>query len=426
MRLLLIISFFFLTIVMLNAQDIKDTRSIVEGDDINEEPKGKIALLIGNADYSGKNSLCRSKKNCPPVNDVEDLGKELRKLNFKTIVKTNLGRKEMIKALDEFHEEIESGNYDLALFHFSGHGSQVEGVNYLYPIDGKPQIASDAADELISINRVVGRLDNPNVTKRVIILDACRNNPFTKAWNRSSLKGGLAEMELPENTLFAMAAAPGKVAANISLSGRHGLFTETILQHIGTRDLSIGNLFGNVSAQVSEIADSLGLDQKPHRAATGKVFYLNSDMDWKPEWKKRIMQDTTITLEIGGLSASVGVGGTLLIAGLIKMKKAKDQYAIYETNRNPEDNVYVNYEKTTSRSKRGNFYDAIDKSNKQGSTLSILGGAVALGGGFYFVNKIMEKKRRRKGKKGTVSFLPEIQGIDNQSLGLKMVYNFKG
>lgn len=419
---LTILSVIFIT-YNLTAQ--QKERKFGEGESI-EEAKGKIALLIGNAKYEGKNTLCLDRRNCPPENDVEGLEEELKKLNFKTIVKKNLDRKGMEKALDEFHEEIESGNYDLALFHFSGHGSQVKGVNYLYPIGGKPKIANDAADELISINKVVGRLDNPNISKRVIILDACRNNPFEKAWSRSTEQTGLADMKLPENTLLAMAAAPGEVAANISLSGKYGLFTEVILQHIGTLDLSIGDVFGRVSTQVIKTADSLGVKQEPHRAATGDVFYLNSDINWVPPHilPSSINPDTSITLEIGGLSASIGIGGTLLIAGLIKMKKAKDQYQIYETTRNPDNVVYEDNEGTTSRSKRGNFYDTIDKDHKQGSTLSILGGAIAAGGGFYFINKIMEKKRRMKGKKGTLSFQPEIQGIESQSLGVKMVYNF--
>lgn len=396
-------------------------RGIIDGETI-EESKGKIALLIGNAKYEGKNTLCLDRKNCPPENDVDALGEELRTLTFKTIVKKNLDRKGMEEALDEFHEEIESGNYDLALFHFSGHGSQVKGVNYLYPIGGKPKIANDAADELISINKVVGRLDNPNISKRVIILDACRNNPFEKAWSRSSAQAGLADVELPDNTYLAMAAAPGQVAANISVSGKYGLFTEVILQHIGTRDMSVADVFGRVSKQVSSTADGLGVVQKPHRAATGDIIYLNSDINWNPRdnTPNNTSMDTTIILELGGIATSVGLGGGLLISGLSKMSKAKDKYNnTYTQIRDPNNNAYSEF-----NGDRTAYYEAIDKDHKQGSTLAIIGSVVAIGGGLYFVNRFLEKRKRRVGNKTSFIFLPEVQETVTTSIGLKMVYNF--
>jgi len=217
-------------------------------------PGKPIALIIGNANYPGVNTLCFPDGNCPPKNDAEDMEKALIALGFEVIRKTNLRFREMNDVIDDFGKKVRDGNYSVALVYFSGHGSEVKGKNYLYPIDATPKSASDTEFECINVNKVLGKLIDKKIETRILLLDACRDNPFEKAWNRSGTGSGLGYIDAADNTFIGFATKPNTTASNISTNGRNGLYTEAILKHIRTPNLTIDQVFTKVAKSVDTIS----------------------------------------------------------------------------------------------------------------------------------------------------------------------------
>jgi len=215
----------------------------------------RIALIIGNANYPGMNSLCFNNGICPPVNDAHDMEKALKGLGFEVIQKTDLDLKNMEGTIDDFGVKLRTGKYSAALVHFSGHGSEVGGQNYLYPLDASPKSESDTRYECVNVNKILGKLDVDQVETRILLLDACRNNPFEKAWNRSSSEKGLGYINAPDNTFIGFATKPNTTASNLSANGRNGLYTEAILKHIKNPNLTIDELFTKVAQTVKQTAE---------------------------------------------------------------------------------------------------------------------------------------------------------------------------
>ncbi len=217
----------------------------------------KLALIIGNANYPGINTLCFRDGTCPPVNDADDLDAALKSLGFEVLKYTDLSKGGMEKALDEFGTKLRSGDYVVALAHFSGHGSEVKGTNYIYPVDASPLHIADVSSECIDVNAILGKMDTPGLDARIVLLDACRSNPYEKAWSRyrDQYISGLGYMTTPSNTFVGFAARPGAPASNLSYNGRNGLYTEAILKHIKTPNLSINDIFTMVGNTVVDISN---------------------------------------------------------------------------------------------------------------------------------------------------------------------------
>lgn len=217
----------------------------------------RIALVIGNGKYPG----------APlgnPVNDAHDMAGALRRLGFEVIEKNDVSQREMNRAITQFGEKLNAEA--IALFFYAGHGMQVRGKNYLVPIDA--QIASEASvrSETVDVDAVLEQLGSSPLN--VVILDACRNNPFERRFRGAA--GGLAQMDAPKGTLIAYATAPGKVASDGE--GRNGLYTQELLKLIQAPGLPIEAVFKRVRANVAKIT---GDQQVPWEASslTGDFYF---------------------------------------------------------------------------------------------------------------------------------------------------------
>ena len=177
----------------------------------------RIALVIGNAAY--KEGPLRN-----PVNDARDMGTALRSLGFAVIERENSGLAEMEAAVNEFWGKLRKGG--VGLFYYAGHGLQVNGRNYLVPVDAKLQVEQDAKYKCMDAGLVLGRMENAGNKLNIVILDACRNNPFARSWRSAS--EGLARMDAPKGSIIAYATAPDSVAADGE--GKNGLYTEKLLR----------------------------------------------------------------------------------------------------------------------------------------------------------------------------------------------------
>jgi uncharacterized caspase-like protein len=200
---------------------------------------GRVALVIGNGNYP--NGYLKN-----PVNDANDLSEELGRLGFYVIKKTNVTHQEMDGALLEFREKIKLGA--VALFYFAGHGMQVNGINYLIPIGDPPHAEYQIKHKSVSANMVQEAMESTKSKLNIIILDACRDNPFEKF--RSSSRKGLAMMNTVKGMLIMYATDAGSVASD-NQQGRNGLFTEKLLETLKILGLSIEKVFKEIGKKVT-------------------------------------------------------------------------------------------------------------------------------------------------------------------------------
>ncbi|MEG0836215.1 MAG: caspase family protein [Christensenellaceae bacterium] len=203
------------------------------------------ALIIGISKYPDGAAL----KN--PSNDAEDISKAMTDLGFTVIQKIDCTAEEIDRAVTSFRDNLNSN--DIGLFYFAGHGMQVKGENYLNAIDTNFDNEISAKHSSYPLSQIIEVMDACSNKTNLIILDACRNNPFIRAWNRTSDQRGLASVYTPKGTLIGFATSPGEVAADGK--NRNGSYTEALLKHINTLDIPIEDLFKRVRNTLSVITN---------------------------------------------------------------------------------------------------------------------------------------------------------------------------
>jgi uncharacterized caspase-like protein len=197
----------------------------------------RVALVIGNAAY----------KDQPldnPVNDATDVAGALREAGFRVILKRDIDSRAMRQAVREFAAELRRA--DVGLFYFAGHGVQIAGSNYLLPVAADIRSEADAEDLSLSVDYVLRTMEESNTGVRIVILDACRNNPFPRSF-RSSARG-LAPVNATTGSLVAFATAPGSLAADGS--GRNGIYSKHLLASLAESDSEILRVFQRTRAAV--------------------------------------------------------------------------------------------------------------------------------------------------------------------------------
>ena len=150
----------------------------------------------------------------------------------------------MDEAVKEFIQKIQNG--DVALFYFSGHGAQVKGENYLLPVGGSIESESDVYYDAVSVGRILAKLEESRNKINIVILDACRNNPF-KGFR--SMSKGLSPMDAPVGTFIAYATAPGSVAADGT--DRNSPYAKYLMQALKSKGVPIEQVFKQVLREVT-------------------------------------------------------------------------------------------------------------------------------------------------------------------------------
>jgi hypothetical protein len=205
----------------------------------------RIALVMGNGNY--KESPLRN-----PVNDARAMATALQGLGFEVIKRENAGQRDMNQAITEFSNKLlVSGG--VGLFYYAGHGMQVKGRNYLLPVDAEIKSEIAVRNEAIDVDQILEGMASANNPLNVVILDACRNNPFERRFRGAA--GGLAQIDAPKGALIAYATAPGKVAADGD--GANGLYTAEVLRAISEPNLRIEEVFKRVRSRVSAATNDL-------------------------------------------------------------------------------------------------------------------------------------------------------------------------
>ena len=195
----------------------------------------RTALVIGNSEYE-----VGSLRN--PANDAQDMAGSLVKLGFDVTLKLNAGQEHMEQAISDFGRQLYQGG--VGLFYYAGHGVQVGGENYLIPVNAKIESESDVRYKAVNIGQLLGKMGEARNGFNIVILDACRDNPFAKEFRSSSRGLAVVNSASVKGSLIAYATSPGKVASDGS--DRNGLYTKHLLQHISTPGIPVEQVFKRV------------------------------------------------------------------------------------------------------------------------------------------------------------------------------------
>ncbi len=235
----------------------------------SKEPR--IALVIGNSTY--KLDPLRN-----PVNDAEDMARALQAKGFQVTLRKDASHRQMIESISEFGRALKKGG--VGLFYFAGHGVQSKGRNFLVPVNAKVESEGELEFETVDANRVLAAMDDAGNRVNIMILDACRNNPYVRSFRSSSR--GLAQMDAAKGSYIAFATAPGSVASDGD--GRNGLYTELLLKSLNAGDTDIHKVFTRVTADVSRIT---GGKQIPWTASslTGDFAFAATQADERALWE---------------------------------------------------------------------------------------------------------------------------------------------
>jgi hypothetical protein len=225
----------------------------------------RLALVVGNGDYRSVTPLDN------PVSDAELMADALRKTGFDVTLVTDTSQNELVLAISRFGSRLRAAGADATgLFYYAGHGVQSFGTNFLLPVDIELQDAADLSLVGVPAQAVLRQMFSARNRTNIVILDACRNNPFTSVPDLGD--NGLAEMKAPRGTFLAYSTAPGEVAVDGDTG--NSPFTQALARHLPTPGLAIESLFKTVRNDVLKDTGNL---QTPWDTSS-----LTVDFQFKP------------------------------------------------------------------------------------------------------------------------------------------------
>ncbi|MFA7268122.1 MAG: caspase family protein [Sterolibacterium sp.] len=236
-------------------------------------PEKRVALVIGNDSYQGVSRLEKA------ANDSRAVGQQLQKVGFEVLSYSNLTRREMNQAVSLFVDKVAGGG--VGIFFYAGHGVQAGGNNYLLPVDINVKTEQDLVDEAVDMQRVLERLADAKAKLSLLVIDACRDNPFKKAYGRSiGSARGLAIPQAPNGTLVVYSAGIGQQALDKlseNDSNPNGLFTREFLPLIATPGLRLDEAVRKLRSTVIAKAKGVGHDQNPaiYDQTDGDFYFIS-------------------------------------------------------------------------------------------------------------------------------------------------------
>lgn len=263
------------------------TRQLTSEDKPYKEQK-RLALVIGNAKYEHVSGL----KNA--ANDARDMAAALRELGFEVLYGVDQNKSQMKVLIREFGDKLKY-NQDggVGLFFYAGHGVQSGGKNYLVPVDADIPREDEIDEAAVGISLLLQKLEYAKSELNIILLDACRNNPFAKEWSEDSElieQGGLAKTSAPKRTVLFYAAEPGKVAWDGT--GKNGTFTEALLENIKKPEFELDAVIKQVKKSVSE---KTKYKQTPYNEGTNYSDFYFARLPEKPNLAATTTTSTTLT-----------------------------------------------------------------------------------------------------------------------------------
>jgi hypothetical protein len=242
----------------------------------------RVALVIGNSEYETGPLL-------NPVNDAKAMANALRRTGFDVLEYINVQNlADMKRAVRAFGTKIQNGG--VGLFYYAGHGIQVDGKNYLVPTMARIYSEEEVEYESIDVGFILAQMEIARNRMNILILDACRNNPFARSWRSSAT--GLAFINAPAGTLIAYATSPGSVASDGT--GENGLYTEELLQQVGIKGLKIEDVFKNVRVNVMARSNNL---QTPWESSSlvGDFYFVRPDVEIQETFIEEVIPEIVET-----------------------------------------------------------------------------------------------------------------------------------
>ena len=254
-----------------NNSKISAIRSIIFQEFKTEK---RLALVIGNSKYSHGAFLLN------PANDATAMAKVLEKVGFEVQSYIDADQKTVKMAMDQFGEKLEG--HQIGLFYYAGHGIQVNGNNYIVPVDANLYMENDVEYDCVEVGRILGKMEDSGCETNIIILDACRDNPFERKWSGRSVKTqGLAFMNAPSGSIIAYSTSPGKTASDGT--GENGLYTSALLKYMQVPNLILEDIFKNVRSEIEKVSDG---KQTPWESTSLKgSFYFIRDNNALPAFR---------------------------------------------------------------------------------------------------------------------------------------------
>ena len=201
--------------------------------------------MIGNSNYQTAPKLAN------PGNDAQSVAQLLNSAGFEVTQATDLSRSEMVRAVQDFSDKIATrGPGAVAMIYYAGHGVQLAGENYLLPVDAKISSPSDLDGNSLRLVDVMGTLESIPSRMRIVVLDACRNNPFPEI---NDAGRGLAIVDAPRGSIVGYSTAPGMEAQDGD--GNHSPYTSAFLNVAREPNLPIEQLFKRVRLEVNDRTD---------------------------------------------------------------------------------------------------------------------------------------------------------------------------
>ena len=218
---------------------------------------GRVALVVGNSAYQNAPALPN------PAKDAQSMAAKLKEAGFEVVSARDLGNLQFKRAIREFEDK--AADADVAVVFYAGHGMEIRGGNYMIPVDARLASDRDAEDEAITLDRLVESVEGAKGLA-LVILDACRDNPFNRTMKRTraatlrAVTAGLSIVEpINKNTLIAYAAKAGSAAEDGA--SEHSPFTNALLTHLFVPGLDIRLAFGRVR---DEVVDKTRNRQEPY------------------------------------------------------------------------------------------------------------------------------------------------------------------
>ena len=268
--------------------------TMMVGATLGAQAEERFALVLGNSNYKSIAALTN------PVNDVEAVDKLLNSAGFDVTKAVDLGQAEMRSAVSTFAAKLAGKSADsVALVYFAGHGVQIDGQNYLLPVDAEIKQESDVALAGIRLSDVMNVLNSLPSKTRIVILDACRNNPFDELKNR--LGRGLAVVNAPAGTVVAYSTSPGYTAADgdtnnspftkafVEAAAEPGALLGTILQNtrVSVHNATKGR---QVPWEVSALTTKFRFFES-NTTALAPVKIENTPEEWREDLRSRSVED---------------------------------------------------------------------------------------------------------------------------------------
>jgi len=293
--------------------------------------ENKVALVIGNRNYTHFSKLKNS------TNDAYDMQKILKDKGFDVLYLENANLRTMKKTLRKFTNKLR--NSGVGLFYYAGHGIEVDGKNYLIPINANIPKKDEVEYEALAMNMVIDKMANAKNRLNLVILDACRNDPYSRSGD-----GGLAQINNAQGMYIAFATAPKSVASDGS--GRNGLFTKHLIENIKKPNLELDRIFKNVRKGVKQ--ESNGAQQPWTSSSVDGDFYFNA----QTEIIQKNEKPNTFSLEINPTPSDAKIiitnrrekyrHGMYLKSGKYIIKVSKNGFLTKKLTINLRDNIYTN------------------------------------------------------------------------------------